>query len=156
MGVPDFDLDCDGYRLPTEAEWEYAYRAGTRSAYYNGDNAPTSSTECWNDAALDEIAIYCDNSLNQPTVGGSKAPNAWGLYDMAGNAFEWVWDGYASIPARPAIDPTGPSDWTPYRILRGGGFIWSPEKMRAASRTFFNNFRGTTSGFRLARTQPDG
>lgn len=90
-----WDTDSDGYRLPTEAEWQHACTAGT-PAYRYGE--------------LDDIAWYAGNSSGQVHPAGLKLPNAWGLHDMLGNVWEWCWDLY------------DPSAYGSYRIFRGGGF----------------------------------
>jgi formylglycine-generating enzyme required for sulfatase activity len=115
--------DSHHYRLPTEAEWEYASRAGTTGAHY-GD--------------LDTIAWYARNSGNQTHPVGQKQPNAWGLYDMQGNVWEWCedWyqaDYYARFSKEPAVDPQGPETGE-YRVVRGGSwykYLWF---VRASSR----------------------
>lgn len=107
-GELDFSLDCEGYRLPTEAEWEYACLAGT-------------STETYGE--LDEIAWHRANSnwSNHPV--GLKAPNAWGLYDMIGHVWEWVWDTYGYYPTTPQKDQKI-SDDSLTRVIRGSS--WAP------------------------------
>lgn len=106
--------NCSGYRLPTEAEWEYAYRAGTTTAFYNGG---ITETECGLDPNLDAIGWYCGNTSTIREVG-QKEPNAWNLYDMAGNVAEWTWDWYGPYPGV-VTDPLGPLDGTA-RVRRGG------------------------------------
>lgn len=151
-GVAFAGLSCHGYRLPTEAEWEYAYRAETTTAYYSG---PLQETDCETlDANLDTIGWYCGNSADQPHPVALKEPNAWGLYDMAGNVWEWTGDWYGPYPEGPVADPEGPSSATS-RVFRGGSFYDFPGLCRAAARNarapgghFF------TVGFRPARTLP--
>jgi formylglycine-generating enzyme required for sulfatase activity len=128
------------YRLPTEAEWEYAARAGTTSAYSFGDDADSLGRYAW----------YDGNSGDKTHPVGQKQPNPWGLHDMHGNIKEWVqdWydqDYYAKSPAR---DPRGPSGGL-FRVLRGGGWIDDAEDLRSAYRdSIFPNIRHY--GFRLA------
>jgi cysteine-rich repeat protein len=158
---------CEGYRLPTEAEWEYAYRAGTTTDLYSGDleASPTCDSEL---LALDEIAWYCGNSSEVQPVG-QKAPNAWGLYDMAGNGGEWVGDTQRSYEGSAEIDPwtagMGVNDVTvPYaahfnRMVRGGGFVvsdlgeQSPPRLRGAFRQH-RRPRAYYIGFRVVRARP--
>ena len=112
------------YRLPSEAEWEYACRAGSPDEYAFGNDT----------RLLGEYAWYAGNSgIDQHPVG-QKKPNAWGLYDMHGNAWEWCADWYELYSGRPAIDPTGPSHGTD-RVYRGGSVGYSATYCRSANRT---------------------
>jgi formylglycine-generating enzyme required for sulfatase activity len=115
------------YRLPTEAEWEYACRAGSTTRYCSGDD----------EVSLGEYAWYEDNS--GPGVGthpvGEKRPNAWGLYDMHGNVWQWCadWCGKVYYAGSPTDDPAGPA-WGPARMDRGGAWYLDPECCRSAVR----------------------
>ncbi|WP_230467766.1 formylglycine-generating enzyme family protein [Lujinxingia vulgaris] len=162
-------LDCEGYRLPTEAEWEYAYRAGTSTTYYNGD--PDDRTAC-EQPLLEEIANFCGNCSvdyeqtfdcsgegsrpHLPTDCGTRPvasfePNPWGLFDMAGNVDEYVWDAADAYPAF-ALDPTGPEP-TGTVGIRGSNFCGYQSVLRAADRNFASWTRAaSSSGLRLART----
>jgi formylglycine-generating enzyme required for sulfatase activity len=151
-------LTCNGYRLPTEAEWEYAARAGTTTSTYNGtmdSDYPGCATP---DPVLDPIAWFCGNSLALydgawfscygvspcgPQPVGTKQPNAWGLHDMLGNVWEWVWDWSAPYPGGTVIDPTGPESGG-YRMFRGGSWAFQSEEARAAVRWY--NSLGYHSG----------
>ena len=135
---------CPGYRLPTEAEWEYAYRAGTGSAFYNGPNTGGSACNT-QDPKANPIAWYAASTY--PDAGnssvytqrvGQKAANAWGLFDMAGNALEWAHDGYtASLGTASATDPLTPVSATA-QVVRGGSVIHAPYALRAAARDSLN------------------
>ena len=140
-------LDCNGYRLPTEAEWEYAYRAGTTSSLYNGD--ATTSTGV--DPLAGLIAVYVGNAVRARTGPvGQYSPNAWGLYDMAGNVQEWVEDRYTAR-LRDATDPINTTGSG--RVIRGGFYGASASGIRAAYRIWFGiNLRDSATGFRLVRT----
>lgn len=141
---------CAGYRLPTEAEWEYAYRAGTSTAFYNGDITDTSC----GDPKLDLIGWYCGNSGSEKHPVAQKASNAWGLYDMSGNVWEWCWDRLADYPSGSAIDPHGPEQGSD-RVVRGGSWSGDAFVARAAFRYFVDpGGRGDVLGFRLARSAP--
>jgi formylglycine-generating enzyme required for sulfatase activity len=141
-------IDCKGYRLPTEAEWEYAARAGSGAAFHGGD---ITDAEC-SDPVLDGIGWYCGNGENQTHTVGEKAPNDWGLYDVHGNVWEWSWDGFADYPDEDATDPTGPEGGN-LRVQRGGAWSFSAQFCRAATRTgVFAGQNGTDVGVRLART----
>ncbi len=114
------------FRLPTEAEWEYACRAGTETAYYWGEDP--------DDLQIAQYAWY--REINRPmTIQpiGRKKPNAWGLYDMAGNVYEWCYDLYGIYPAKPQIDPIGPASGEE-RVLRGGTAVSFAWRCRSAFR----------------------
>ena len=141
-----------GYRLPTEAEWEYACRAGSKTKYSFGDNG----------AALGQFAWFDGNSQvdNQYTTHpvGQKSPNKFGLFDMHGNVWEWCWDYYAEDTYKNKtlshVDPTGPSTGTS-RVLRGGSDFYDAADLRAADRIWDGPaYRDRTDGFRPARTYP--
>ena len=135
---------ANGYRLPTEAEWEYACRAGTTTAYNTGDIIDDNNTG-W----------YAINSTSMPYEVGKKPANAWGLYDMHGNVSEWCWDwndpGYYS--SSPSLDPTGPATaGSNRRVLRGGSFdSYAPDLRSAYRNSSAPSVRYSNSGFRLVR-----
>ena len=131
------------YRLPTEAEWEYAYRAGTTTRFYWGDDL--------NETAIDDYAWY-GQFLGETHPVGDKLPNPWGLYDMSGNVYEWCQDWYGDYPAGPVTDPQGPPPDT-NRVLRGGSWAAVPESCRAAYRdSDTSDYPSFLIGFRLLRT----
>jgi formylglycine-generating enzyme required for sulfatase activity len=145
---------CPGYRLPTEAEWEYAYRAGTTTAYYSGAKDPSKCGLCSKgEASLEPIGWYCGNASNTTHPVGKKQPNKWKLYDMSGNMWEWCHDWYVEDLGSAAVtDPAGPASGT-YRILRGGSFESLNRDTRAATRRGDKPFQQYSSyGFRCVRS----
>jgi formylglycine-generating enzyme required for sulfatase activity len=133
----------EGYRLPTEAEWEYACRAGSTTRFSFGDDA----------ASVGEYAWYAGNSGSKTQPVGQKRPNAWGLYDMHGNVWEWCWDGYDESYYRqsPVADPGGPAQ-AAGRVDRGGSWRRSPRFCRSANRSrLAPRNRNSRLGFRVAR-----
>ena len=137
--------DCEGYRLPTEAEWEYSARAGTDLLYSGSD-------------IVGDVAWYSSNSGSSTHPVATKDPNAWGLYDLSGNVWEWTWDRYGSSyysTGSPWTDPEGPSTGA-NRVRRGGGWNYTAAFARVAYR--YNGgppgSRYVNIGLRLARTIP--
>ncbi|MET7394926.1 formylglycine-generating enzyme family protein [Dactylosporangium sp. NPDC005572] len=123
-----WDASADGYRLPTEAEWEHACRAGTTGPHYG---------------PLDEIAWYRGNSQERIHDVGGKRPNPWGLHDMLGNVWDWCWDIYDA------------EVYGTYRVLRGGGWFDEPWSCRASVRRRSHpNLQLDDVGFRIARSIP--
>jgi formylglycine-generating enzyme required for sulfatase activity len=132
-----------GMRLPTEAEWEYACRAGTETAFSNGSNE---------DSTVDSAAWFWPNCSAQTHPVGMKQANHLGFHDMHGNVWEWVNDVYGNYTAGPQLDPTGPATG-PYRSMRGGNWSSSVGDMRSSRRAPFitpNSF-SSGLGFRVAR-----
>jgi formylglycine-generating enzyme required for sulfatase activity len=146
--------DCPGYRLPTDAEWEYAVRAGTLATFYSGDIAVYAQEICGPDPNLERIAWYCYNAGQKTHPVGQKEPNAWGLFDMLGNAFEWVNDpAIYSSPDGPVGDPGALVEVARASTIRGGGFnAWSTLLRAAAKHEGSRSGHGPGGGFRLART----
>ncbi len=134
------------YRLPTEAEWEYAARAGNSTAFYNGD---ITETDCSIDTNLDQIGWYCGNSGYTTHPVAQKLPNDWGLYDMSGNVNEWCQDGYGTYPSSAVTDPENRTG--SYRVLRGGSWNRYARGCRSAYRGNSSpSYRINSIGFRLA------
>jgi formylglycine-generating enzyme required for sulfatase activity len=114
------DYTKNGCRLPTEAEWEYSCRAGTMANYYWGRNYPPITTA--DTLAIDSNAVWYYDSPNSMQPVATKKPNAWGLYDMSGNLWEWCNDWYGSYSSTAQTNPTGATSGSS-RVLRGGS--WS-------------------------------
>ena len=130
------------YRLPTEAEWEYACRAGSTTRYCFGDD----------EKILKDYAWYGTNSGGKTHPVKQKESNAWGLYDMHGNVWEWCEDWYGDYPNEPVTDPSGPASGAG-RVIRGGGWVDNPGGLRSAIRNCGSpGYRGCHIGFRLLRT----
>jgi formylglycine-generating enzyme required for sulfatase activity len=148
--VPAPAPDCDGWRLPTEAEWEYAYRAGTTTAFYSGDFLDPLDPTDW-DVSAEMIAWYANNAHGIVHATRLRAPNRWALFELAGNVAEWVWDRYGAYDGD-ATDPPGPAAG-PLRVQRGGHYLSDPRGVRAAARAADRpDAAAPVTGFRLART----
>lgn len=133
----------DTYRLPTEAEWEYACRAGTKTRFFFGDNETALGQYAWYNTNAD----HAGKKFAQPV--GKKLPNPWGLYDIHGNVFEWCQDWYGDYPSDSLTDPQGQSSGS-LRVLRGGSWYGSPDYCRSSYRNL--NVPGNRCdilGFRL-------
>ena len=127
-----------GYRLPTEAEWEYAARSGTTGARHG---------------ELDDVAWYSGNSGGSTHQVGQKRGNAWGLHDMLGNVWEWAGDWYDEYPSGLVTDPQGSLSGL-LRVIRGGGRIEGARYVRSADRNgYLPGYRNSSIGFRLVRTK---
>lgn len=156
--------ECEGYRLPTEAEWEYAIRAGTTTALYSGEILPNDGSEnCFPDPNIEKIAWYCGLKPRPDRTypGGLKEPNAWGLYDMAGNAGEWVNDAFDGLGygEGPLVDPFGNlrvgSDGDVHGVLRGGPVNGFNVFCRSAKRLEMpRSAHAPCFGLRMVRTLP--
>ncbi|MDR2476786.1 MAG: formylglycine-generating enzyme family protein [Treponema sp.] len=139
-GVITCDWSANGYRLPTEAEWEYAAKGGGRDIqeyeYSGGSNADT-------------VAWYSGNTTHPV---GTKAANSLGIYDLSGNVCEWCWDWYGAYSSGTQTDPTGAASGT-YRVVRSGSWYYVARFVRSAVRDYFApSFRNNNLGFRLVRS----
>jgi formylglycine-generating enzyme required for sulfatase activity len=146
-----WDQSKAGYRLPTEAEWEYACRAGSSTAFCNG---AIPETGCGANPSLAVVCWYCGNANSTTHAVRGLEANTWGLYDMHGNVWEWCWDSKEFGYDGDATDPTGPA-FGGHRVNRGGWFSGDAQYCRSASRNG-NGPDGTSSslGLRLSRTAP--
>ncbi len=142
---------CNGFRLPTEAEWEYAARAGTTTPFSSGANL---TTEQANYNGGHPYADHAKGEYRRKTVAvRSFEPNPWGLYEIHGNVWEWVWDrSGGAYPGGPVVDPTGPETGSA-RVLRGGSWFSYARYCRSADRYgIASGYRSAFIGFRLVRT----
>jgi len=136
------EMTGKNFRLPTEAEWEYAARGGNHSQGYKYAGSNT----------IDDVAWYDGNSGSTTHPVGTKAPNELGLYDMSGNVYEWCQDWYGSYSSSPSTNPTGPSTGSyPYRVNRGGGWDYDAGCCRVSNRNcHYPSYTRSYLGLRLA------
>jgi formylglycine-generating enzyme required for sulfatase activity len=171
----DSPYECSGYRLPTEAEWEYAARAGSTTSLWSGDlGASAAGGDCSTDPSLDPVAWYCANSSGAAHHVGQKMANPWGLHDVLGNVREWTTDIFNGLGygQGPLVDPRGswltdgdPRDLMPTTadgeslrvhgfVARGGAHMLPPTAITSNDRSgvFPPDHGDTSAGLRLART----
>ena len=158
-----WDRSASGYRLPTEAEWEYACRAGTTGPFNLGHSPSADEANYYGHYPYEIEGNYFDQDVlevkpgvyrGEPIASGSFEPNAWGLYDMHGNVAEWVWDRYDAYDTAASQDPVGPDAGT-LRVNRGGGWNDFAKNLRSAYRASLTPTSSSPSvGFRVAETLP--
>jgi len=146
--IVTWNKNANGYRLPTEAEWEYACRAGMNTAFNNNNDDYANST------SVSEVAWYINNTNLRTHDVGMKDANAWGLYDMHGNVWEWCWNWYGDYSSEAQTDPMGASSGF-FRVSRGGGCDSSAEQVRSAYRSnnINPNYTNGNLGFRVVRSE---
>jgi len=148
IGNNDVEWGANGFRLPTEAEWEYAARYIDAANLVPGDQHSGYDV----DPDLTDCAWYVDNSGDHTHPVGLKRPNSLGLRDMSGNTWEWCWDWTGAYPATAQADPRGPATGT-HRVLRSGSFHYDPACCRSSGRAFeMPGDEYSDDGFRLCRT----
>ncbi len=157
-GEKPCNFEANGYRLPTEAEWEYACRGGTTMDYHTGNMAHSSCSPL--DAAMDMAGWYCGNDSTTTQPVKSRQPNLFGLFDTHGNVWEWCWDYYQNsyYSSSPSVDPRGPAKIPGsgyFRVWRGGAYDWTADDCRSAHRHIGNpaaHYKNV--GFRIMRRLP--
>ncbi len=141
-GTATWRADADGYRLPTDAEWEYACRAGSLTMFTTGGRSDDLARTAW----------YARNSDGRPREVGGKQANAWGFFDMHGNVWEWIWDAYATLPDLSPDNVESPG-LGPDRTIRGGSWYTGPIACRTTNFCRIDPvFRSQDLGLRVART----
>ena len=158
-GSVSWDRSSDGYRLLTESEWEYAARSGSGYRYagtsrdsemcrYGNVLNPSSKSAF----GIDWDSFSCEDGHAVLAPVGSFESNAWGLYDMSGNVWEWCWDWYGEYPENASVDPSGPSTGS-LRVFRGGSWLDGPAGFRAAFRNWSDpTLAWDRLGLRLSRS----
>ncbi|MDR2701288.1 MAG: formylglycine-generating enzyme family protein [Spirochaetaceae bacterium] len=145
-----WNRNANGYRLPTEAEWEYACRAGTTTPFSTGNNITTDQANYNGNEPYNNSAKGTYRGKTTPV--GSFAPNPWGLYDMHGNVFEWCWDWYGGYPSGAQTNPAGAASGS-YRVERGGSWVISASAARSVCRYGDDPYdRASNVGFRVVRS----
>jgi formylglycine-generating enzyme required for sulfatase activity len=154
------NFGANGYRLPSEGEWEYFTRAGTTTAFscdetnYTSGDCATSGCTGGIYTTLEQYCVYCANHPGTTAVAGSKLSNPWNLKDIHGNVWEWCWDWYAAYPGTSQNDYTGPTSGSD-RMLRGGSWGDHARYCRSAQRgSLAPVTRYILLGFRLVRVAP--
>jgi formylglycine-generating enzyme required for sulfatase activity len=151
-----WDRSADGYRLPTEAEWEYAARAASSTGLPGGE-ITVDPDRCDVDPILDDVGWYCGNSGGSTQPVAQKSANSLRLYDTHGNVWEWCWDWYAPYefddPSEAVIDPTGPEDgsFMGCKVIRSGSADETPAYCRFATRSFQDPSAAALTGLRVVR-----
>jgi formylglycine-generating enzyme required for sulfatase activity len=153
MWVVTWNRNANGYRLPTEAEWEYACRAGTTTPFSTGNNITTSQANYHGNYPYNNNTKGMVRESTTGVGSFSFAPNPWGLYDMHGNVWEWCWDWFGTYPNSVETNPVGPISGS-FRVARGGSFYNPAVLLRSANRLHHAAPFDTnpTMGFRIVRS----